>query len=137
MAGGKKPGLAAAVFAVAAALSCWNPIAAPFGLLVGLGAAYLAWRAWRRGGRRIVAAAALAVSTVAVAWSGAVLARTAGVGREPNEAVVSGATGDQAARILDEEEERTRAARDRARGELGKVGGDLTPPARKDGQAPR
>ena len=53
------------------------------------------------------------------------LALTAGVGRElVGEPVVEGPSREEAGRTLDQAEERTRAARGRARGELGKVGGD-------------
>ncbi len=132
MAAGRKLALAALGFALAAALSSWNPIAAPFGLVVGVVSALVSIRAFRLGGRRAVAGVALAVSILAVAASGLVLALTAGVGRDLTGApVVSGATGDEAKRILDQEEERTRAARARAREELGKVGGDPAP-ARKE-----
>ncbi len=137
MAAGRKLALAALGFALAAAFSSWNPIAAPFGLVVGVVAALLSIRAFRLGGRRAVAAAALAVSVLAVAGSGLVLALTAGVGRDlTGTPVVTGATGDEAKRILDQEEERTRAARARAREELGKVGGD-SPPARKESRGSR
>jgi len=137
MAAGRNLALAALGFAVAAALSSWTPIAAPFGLVVGLVAAFLSIRAFRLGGRRAVAVAALAVSVLAVAGSGLVLALTTGVGRDLTGApVVSGATGAEAKELLDKEEERTRAARARAREELGKVGGDSTP-ARKEARKPR
>lgn len=137
MARERKLALAALGFALAAALSSWNPIAAPFGLLVGVVAALVSIRAFRLGGGRVVAGAALAISILAVAASGLVLALTAGVGREPTGTpVVSGATGDEAKRVLDREEERTRAARTRAREELGKVGGEPAP-ARKDATKPR
>lgn len=138
MAAGRKLALAAVGFALAAALSCWNPIAAPFGLIVGLAAAFLSARALRLGGRRVLAATALAISILAVLGSGLVMALTAGVGREPAGApVVSGPTGDEAGKVLDREAERTRAARARARDELGKVSGEPAPPASKEAQRPR
>jgi len=108
-------------FALAAALSSWNPIAAPFGLAVGLASAVLSIRAVRSGTKRALSIAALCVSVLAVAASTFVLARTAGVGREPTGAVVSAPEPPEAERILDEAAERTRAARERAREELGKV----------------
>jgi hypothetical protein len=133
---GRKLAVAAVAFALAAAVSSWNPIAAPFGLLLGVAAAFLSIRAFRLGARRAVAGVALAISILAVVGSGIVLAVTAGVGREPTgEPVVSGATGDAAGRVLDEEEARTRDARARAREELGKVGGDAPAPAH-DAKAP-
>jgi hypothetical protein len=50
------------------------------------------------------------------------------VGRElTGEAVVSGPSGEEAKRLLDEAEERTRASRERAREELGDAGGDRAP----------
>lgn len=114
-------------FAIAAALSSWNPIAAPFGLAVGLAAAVISVRALRGGARKLVSIAALCVSVLAVAASTFVLARTAGVGREPAGAVVSAPPPPEAERILDEAAERTRAARERAREELGKVDGERDP----------
>ena len=125
-------------FATAAALSAWNPLAAPFGLVVGVCAAGISARALLRGGRRALSAAALALSLGAVAWSGVVLARTAGVGRElTGEPVVSGPSGEEARRVLDEAAERTRASRERAREELGKVDGDRAAPVRDEGQPAR
>ncbi len=117
--------LPAAGFALAAAFSSWNPLAAPFGLAVGLASAALSVGALRGGAKRAIAIAALCVSLLAVAASTFVLARTAGVGREPAGAVVSAPAPPEVERILDEAAERTRAARERAREELGKVdGGD-------------
>jgi len=127
-AGGQRLGWAALGFAAAAALSAWNPLAAPFGLVVGICAAGIAARAILRGGRRALSAAALALALAAAAWSGLVLARTAGVGRElTGEPVVSGPSGEEAARLLDEAAERTRASRDRARQELDKAAGESAP----------
>lgn len=122
-----KLALPAVGFAVAAALSSWNPIAAPFGLAVGLAAAVLSVRALRSGARKVASIPALCLSVLAVAASSFVLARTAGVGREPSGAVVSAPAPPEAARVLDEAAERTRAARERAREELGKVDGDRDP----------
>jgi len=139
MAKGERLSLAAAGFALAAAFSSWNPLAAPFGLVVGLSAAFLSARALKKGARRGLAGAALFLSILSAAESGIVMARTAGVGREPTgEPVVAGPTGEEAQRLLDEEAERTRASRGRARDELGKVGGDVPPPPlRKDSKARR
>jgi len=125
-------------FAAAAAFSAWNPLAAPFGLVVGVCAAGISARALLGGGRRALPAAALALSLGAVAWSGVVLARTAGVGRElSGEPVVSGPSGEEATRMLDEAAERTRASRERAREELGKVLGDRADPERDKGPPSR
>ncbi len=132
-----RPALTAIVFAIAAAFSYWNPIAAPFGLVVGLAAAVLSVRVLRRAGRRLLAGAALAVSILAVLWSGLVMARTAGVGREPAGAIVSGASSSQASQVLDQQAERTRASRARAREELGKVGGEPAAPGGEGGQGGR
>ncbi|HET6437919.1 MAG TPA: hypothetical protein VFG59_07650 [Anaeromyxobacter sp.] len=125
MAGRGRLAVAALASGMAAALSSWNPLAAPFGLLVGLAAAVLALRALRRGARRVVAIAALVVSLGAVGASGVVLALTAGVGRDlVGEPVVHGPSGGGAEHALDEAAERTGASRKRARDELGKVGGE-------------
>lgn len=110
---------AALGFAAAAALSSWNPLSAPFGLLVGLAALLLAVRALARGGRRAVSAGALAVSLVAVIASALVLALTAGVGRElGGEPIVPVPPRGDVNAELDAAKERTRPARERARSEL-------------------
>jgi len=112
----------AAAFGLAALLSSWNPLAAPFGFLVGIAALLLSLRALRRGGARLLSAAGLVLSSGAVALSLVVLALTAGVGRDPTgDPVVSGPSREEAARSLDEAAERTHAARDRARKELSEV----------------
>jgi uncharacterized membrane protein YccC len=137
MAAGRKLAVIAACFAVAAALSSWNPLAAPFGLAVGLVTLLVSIRAFSLGGRRAVAAIAVVVSLLAVAGSVLVLALTAGVGREPASQLVSGASREDAARTLDQEAERTRAARERARQELGNVGGaPPTPPPARPARSP-
>jgi hypothetical protein len=106
-------------FALAAALSSWNPLAAPFGLVVGLASLALSIRALRRPGRRAVAAAALATSILAVSASAVVLALTAGVGRElGGTPVVEAPDRADVTRELDQAAERTRAARERAQREL-------------------
>jgi hypothetical protein len=131
--------VAALVFGAAAAFASWNPIAAPFGLVVGLAAGAIAVRALRQGGRRPLAAAGLALSLLAIAASALVLALTAGLGRDPaGEPVVSGPSRAEAARELDAAAERTRAARERARSELDRVE-DEERPGREDGgrDAPR
>ncbi|HTN50890.1 MAG TPA: hypothetical protein VML50_00690 [Anaeromyxobacter sp.] len=125
--------VAAAAFGAAAVLASWNPLAAPFGLVVGLGALGLSVRALLRGGRAGLAAAALGLSLLAVAGSAVVLARTAGVGRDPTgEPVVPGPAPGAAAAQLDDAEARTRAARERARSELEGLEGAPPPaPARR------
>jgi hypothetical protein len=123
--------LAAVAFAAAAALSAWNPLAAPFGLVVGVVSAALALRALQQGARRWVASAALALSLAAMIASGIVLALTAGVGREPTGgAVVDAPPPAEASKALDAARDRTEAARKRARDELGKVGGGPSGPSR-------
>jgi predicted PurR-regulated permease PerM len=112
--------IAALGFGLAAALSSWNPLSAPFGVLVGVAALLLAVRALRRAGeRRALSIAAVAVSFLAVLASGLVLALTAGVGRElGGTPVVQPPTREEVSSELDRAAERTRAARERARGEL-------------------
>ncbi len=107
----------------AAALSAWNPLSAPFGLVVGVVAAALAARALQKGGRRWLALAALALAIAAVVGSGVILALTAGVGSEPSGGVVEAPRPAEATKELDVARDRTREARERARDELGKVGG--------------
>jgi hypothetical protein len=110
---------AALGFAIAAALSSWNPLSAPFGVVVGLAAAGLALRASLVPARRPVALTALCVALGAAIVSGAVLARTAGVGRGgPGQSIVTAPSGEDVAAELDQAAERTRAARERASGEL-------------------
>jgi hypothetical protein len=122
--------VAAVTFGTAAAFSSWNPLAAPFGFVVGLAAIAISVRALRRGARRPLAAAGLALSILAVGASALVLALTAGVGRDPaDDPVVAGPTREEAAQRLDQAAERTKAARERARRELDHVD---PPPAHRD-----
>lgn len=130
MAAGRRRAVAAAGFGLAALLSSWNPVAAPFGLVVGLVAAALSVRALVRGAHRRIAAVGLALSLVAVGASGVVLALTAGLGRDPaGEAVVPGPTAAEMAADLDAAAERTREARERARRELEALDGGEAKPA--------
>jgi hypothetical protein len=132
----RRPAVALA-FAAAAAFSAWNPLAAPFGLVVGLGALVLAVRALRPGRGRTLAVAALVLSAGAVLGSATVLARTAGVGRGPGGAEVVAPPGPgEGARALDEAAEATREARESARGELEAVEGEGGQ-ARRAGQGSR
>jgi hypothetical protein len=111
--------LAALGFGLAALLSSWNPLAAPFGLVVGAAALVISVRALRRPGRRRVAVAALSASAVAVVASAIVLALTAGVGRELGGTPVVQTPGRaDVEKDLGEAGDRTRAARERARREL-------------------
>jgi hypothetical protein len=110
---------AALGFAIAAALSSWNPLSAPFGVVVGLAAAVLALRASVVPVRRPVALTALCVALAAAIVSGFILARTAGVGRRgPVESIVTAPSGEEVEAELDQAAERTRAARERASREL-------------------
>ncbi|GEJ58273.1 hypothetical protein [Anaeromyxobacter diazotrophicus] len=136
------PGARAALgFALAAAAASWNPFAAPFGLVVGIAASVLAWRALRRAGaRRRIPAAALGLGLVAAIASAAVLAVTAGsVGADlPGQPVLKARTTEELDRTLAEAAARTRAERERARAELQRFGGTAregggAPPAAPDG----
>jgi NhaP-type Na+/H+ or K+/H+ antiporter len=115
--------LAALGFALAAALSSWNPLSAPFGVVVGLVSLLLAVRALRRAEtRRLAAAVAVALSFLAVVAGAAVLALAAGVGRElGGQPVVQAPAREEVSAELDRAAERTRAARERAKGELDRL----------------
>jgi hypothetical protein len=124
MTGRSRLAYAAVAFALAAALSSWNPLAAPFGLVVGVAAIAISTRALRSGGRRVLAGIALVVALGAVAASGLVLAISAGVGRElAGGAVVDAPAAADAEKQLDAAAARTREARERARAELREVDG--------------
>lgn len=113
---------AALGFGLAALASSWNPAAAPFGLATGLGAAVVAVRALRAGGRRKVAAAGLACAVAAVAVAGLVLALTAGVGRQAGQGtLVPQPSAAEVGAALDEAAARSREARERAAAELERV----------------
>lgn len=114
---------AALGFGVAAALSSWNPLSAPFGVLVGLAALLLGVRALRRAyGRRTLPAVAVGVAFLAVLASGLVLALTAGVGRElAGVPVVRAPAREEVSSQLERAAERTREARERARAELDRL----------------
>jgi hypothetical protein len=115
--------VAALGFAIAAALSSWNPLSAPFGLAVGLASVALAVRALRRGAARAPSAAAVLLAAGAVVASALVLALTAGVGRDlGGDPVVAVPPGGGAAKEMDAAAERTRASRERARRELEALG---------------
>lgn len=132
--------LAALGFGVAAALCSWNALSAPFGALVGVIALLLGVRAFRRAReRRAVAALAVAVSFAAVVASGVVLALAAGVGRElDGEPVVRAPPRQEVSAELDRAEERTRAARERAKAELDRLEPPAPPPPARDAKpAPR
>jgi hypothetical protein len=115
--------LAALGFGIAAALSSWNALSAPFGVIVGVVALLLAVRAFRRAEEhRLVAGIAVAVSFAAVAASGLVLALAAGVGRElRGPPVVRAPAREEVSGELDQADERTRASRERAKSELDRL----------------
>jgi len=128
--------LAALGFGLAALLSSWSPLSAPFGVLVGIVSLLLAVRAWRRVERKRVAAAAVAVSFVAVVASAVVVALTAGVGRElGGPPVVQAPSREDVSAELDRAAERTRAARDRAKKELDALGPPLASEPPRDARA--
>jgi hypothetical protein len=108
-------------FGLAALAACWNPVAAPFGLVTGLGALVLSARQLRRG-RRAPAALGLACAILATGGAAAVLALSAGVGREAaGTSLVPQPPPAEVRRRLDEAAAGTREARDRAAGELRKL----------------
>jgi len=130
-------------FALAAAAASWSPLAAPFGLVVGLAAAALSWRALRRGGARRWSAAALGLSVLAVIASALVVVTTAGsVGADlPGQPVLKARTAEELDRTLSQAADRTRAERERARAELERLTGGArdaggAPAARPDAGAP-
>ncbi len=127
---GRVPGgKLALAFAVAALLACWNPVGAPFALVVGVAAAILAVRARRRGAPRAGGPLTALVLAVVAALAGlVVLATTAGsVGVELGGVpVVKGRDAGELDEALSGAAARTRDARARARAELS--GGGATPP---------
>jgi hypothetical protein len=125
MASPRRPAWIALAFALAALVASWSPLAAPFGLLTGLGALVLAVRARREGGRIALTALALALlATVASAW---VLARTAGVGRSVDDTPRIPAHGDrETSKALDAAAEQSRAARERAEKQVDPAPGPRT-----------
>ncbi len=124
--------VAALGFAVAAALSAWNPLSAPFGVAVGLAAVGLGVRALFGGYARRTSIAAVALAAAAALGSAIVLALTAGVGRDIGGEPVVPVPPGVAQKDLDAAAERTRAARERARQELD----TLEPPAGSKPGAP-
>ena len=109
-------------FALAALACCWNPVAAPFGAIVGLGAMIVAGLAVRRAerGRRALAVAALAMATLAVLGSAVAFLRTAGAVSAdlPGEPVVKSRTAAELDQVLAGAAERTRARREEAARQL-------------------
>ncbi len=120
---------AALGFGLAALASSWNPASAPFGLAVGLGAAVVGVRALRAGGRPRAAAAGLALALTGVVVSALVLALTAGVGRQAGQtSLVPQPAPAEVDRTLDAASSASREARERARGELDRLGPDPKAP---------
>jgi len=110
---------AALGFGLAGLISSWHAVSAPFGLAVGLASALLAARALRAGDHRRTAAVALTVALAAVLLSAVVLARAAGGGRADGAAAsLPEPAADQRGALLDGAAAPSRAARERARGEL-------------------
>ncbi len=114
---------AALGFGLAAALAAWNPLSAPFAVLVGVVALLLAVRAFRRAeAHRLAAGAAVALSFAAVVAGAVVLALAAGVGRElVGTPVAQPPAREEVSSELDRAAERTRAARERATAELDRL----------------
>ncbi len=115
---------AALGFALAAAVACWNPVAAPFGMVVGAAAALIAWRSARRGrGSRRLALVAAAIGAAAAIASAVVLAVSAGsFGPElPGQPIVPPRRREEVRALLDQAEGRTRGARERAARELEEI----------------
>jgi len=101
---------AALGFGLAGLISSWHAVSA---------SALLAARALRAGDHRRTAAAALAVALAAVLLSAVVLARAAGGGRADGAAAsLPEPAADQRGALLDGAAAPSRAARERARGEL-------------------
>ncbi len=108
------PGFKKDLFAICAALSAWNPLAAPAGLIVGIGAVLIAWRAAVReeGRTRRIAICAVALGGGAVVASAVVLLLSSGMLSRnlPEQAVVPGRAPNEVKRLLEEAERRTEAA---------------------------
>jgi hypothetical protein len=113
---------AALGFAAAAAFSAWNPLSAPFGVIVGLAALALGVRAVGRAagkGRKLASVAAIVLALGAVAGGALVLSLTAGLGRDlRGEPIVPFPARGSLDEELESAAERTRPARERAQTEL-------------------
>ena len=112
---------AALIFAIAAALTAWNPLAAPIGVLVGTAALVMAARAiLRRKGNQRMAYAAFITAAVAVLASLSFVLFTSGAWRSgmTSSTVVPGRTEVEMKRLLDEAAQRTAATRGQASKEL-------------------
>jgi len=122
--GKRAGGRAALAFALLALGASWNPMAAPFGLLVGVGAVILSLRA-RRGVPSRRATLALALAALATVASAAVLLLGAGAMSVEltGEPVVKGRSAAELDEVLSAAAARTAAARGRAEGELDRLSG--------------
>jgi hypothetical protein len=123
------------VLAVVAAATAWNPLGAPFALILGVVAAALALRALLRGPPRRAAAAALALGAAAAVGSVLVLTSAVGLGVRPEEKLdVVPRTPAEMGRVLDEAAARSREARERAARELEQLPpGEPPPEPRRNG----
>ncbi|HUK65462.1 MAG TPA: hypothetical protein VLV17_01445 [Anaeromyxobacteraceae bacterium] len=122
---GERPsGRTALLFALLALVCSWNPAAAPFGLLLAVGATVLALRA-RRSRRPRLAPYALGAAILAAAASAVVLLLSAGaVSVEfTGEPIVKGRTPTELDEALSAAERRTREERQKARAELERLEG--------------
>jgi hypothetical protein len=136
-----RPAKVAFLLALAAAFSAWNPVAAPFGLAVGIAAVALSVRAARAsdGRGRRVAVAALVLSGLAAVASAVVLVLAAGLGRGgEGPPLVSPRSPAEVRELLDRSEAETREARERAQRELEDIRGARgeAPPAAGPAAAP-
>jgi hypothetical protein len=129
---------AALGFAAAAAFSAWNPLSAPFGVIVGLAALALGVRAVSRAagrGRKIVSAAAIVLALGAVGGGALVLSLTAGLGRDlRGDPIVPFPPRGSLDSELEAAAERTRPARERAQTELDAL---ERPPEERPAGSPR
>ncbi len=123
LAAGRAPsGALALMLAIAAFLACWNPLAAPFGLGLGVAGLVLAARAVARGAPRRRAVTALLLSVASAAASVIVLALSAGsLGAMKGEPVVQARTAAELESSLKDMANRTASERARANEELSRV----------------
>ena len=118
-------GAAAFGFAVAGAAACWNPLAAPFGLFLGAGSAFLAVRALgRRSGNRRAVQAALALGILDCLASVLVLLLSTGLftAGVQSEQIVTRRSASEVKALLDDAAAKTAPARERASRELDQFG---------------
>ncbi|HZZ83349.1 MAG TPA: hypothetical protein VFE30_02340 [Anaeromyxobacteraceae bacterium] len=122
--GAPPTGVVALALSLAALVCCWNALAAPFGLGLGLAGLVVGVMASRRGAPRRRTRAAVILSLLALAGSVVALALSAGtVGVVRGEPVVRAPTPAEADEKLRGLAERTAAARGRAREELSRIEG--------------